>query len=100
MDVLKAMSQGTYVLQPGNLAGLNRIMNLKSGILWVLACACIAFLMPNVDDLLVRGKHLGIERRLQTSVGATWFGFASVIVLLLLAITETRGVSEFLYFNF
>jgi len=100
MDVLKAMSQGTYVLQPGNLAGLNRIMNLKSGILWVLACACIAFLMPNVDDLLVRGKHLGIERRLQTTVGATWFGFASVIILLLLAITETRGVSEFLYFNF
>ncbi len=100
MDILKAMSQGTFTLQPGNLAGLNRIMNLQAGMLWVLTCAGIAFLTPNVYDVLAHGKRIGIERRLQAQSSGILFGFLLVIILLLLAITETRGVSEFLYFNF
>lgn len=100
MDVLKAMGQGTHSLQPGNLAGFNRIMNLESGILWVLACASIAFLAPNIYDVLARGNLVKLERRLQAHWSGILFGFSLVICLLLLAITETRGVSEFLYFNF
>ena len=100
MDVLKAMSQGTFTLQYGNLAGLNRIMNLQAGMVWVLACAGITFLTPNVYDVLARGTLMGIERRLQAHWSGILFGFLLVIILLLLAITETRGVSEFLYFNF
>jgi D-alanyl-lipoteichoic acid acyltransferase DltB (MBOAT superfamily) len=100
MDVLKAMSQGTYALQPGNIAGVNRIMNLQSGALWVLACASIAFLTPNIYAVLERVKLVEIERRLQSHWSGIWLGFSFVIILLLLAITETRGVSEFLYFNF
>ena len=100
LGVLKAMYQGTHTLQPGNLAGLNRIMNLHAGMLWVLTCASIAFLTPTIYDVLERGKLLDGKWHLQAISSEILFGFLLVISLLLLAIGETRGVSEFLYFNF
>jgi alginate O-acetyltransferase complex protein AlgI len=100
LDVLRAMFQGTYTLQTGNLAGLNRIMNLQSGMLWVLVCASIAFLAPNIYEILEREKLIGIKRYLENKWSGIVQGFLLTLIFLLLAISETRGVSEFLYFNF
>ena len=100
LDVLRALFQGTYTLQPGNLAGINRIMSLQSGMLWVLVCASIAFLAPNIYEVLEREKLNGIQQYLEKKWSGVLSGFLLTIIFLLLAISETRGVSEFLYFNF
>jgi alginate O-acetyltransferase complex protein AlgI len=67
---------------------------------WVAACAAIPFFLPNANDML--GKGLQLERKRKSSgwCGAMLLGALLVVSLLLLLISETRGISEFLYFNF
>ncbi|KAB8041442.1 MBOAT family O-acyltransferase [Janthinobacterium aquaticum] len=100
-DVLKAMAGGTLTAQMHDaVLGVNRIMQLSTCLGWLAVCAATALLLPNAYQLLGRGLQLDLERRMEGWRGSVWLGAMLLCCLLLLAISETRGVSEFLYFNF
>jgi D-alanyl-lipoteichoic acid acyltransferase DltB (MBOAT superfamily) len=100
-DLLRAMLGGTLTvpMQAGVL-GMNRIMELGSCLWWLSACAAIAFCLPNAYQLLGRGLLRQREAGLHGGRGAFLLGAMLTLCMLLLAVSETRGVSEFLYFNF
>ncbi|GJJ04876.1 alginate O-acetyltransferase [Duganella rhizosphaerae] len=99
--ILYAMvSPATGWTTAGTLLGMNRIMNVDSCLIWLVCCAAIAFLLPNAYQLLGRGSQLQREARLSTAGGGLLFGALLIMSLLCLLVSETRGVSEFLYFNF
>lgn len=101
IDVLTAMVVGTHPGGAGEgVLGINRIMALDECMVWLLACAVIAFFAPNAYDMIGRGMRYVEEERLNGTRGGLILGALLTLVLLLLAISETRGVSEFLYFNF
>lgn len=101
IDVLRAMAGGTLTEEmTGAVLGINRIMQLSSCLAWLAACAVTAFCLPNAYQLLGRGLRLEQEHRLEGRRGSLLLGAMLLLCLLLLSISETRGVSEFLYFNF
>ena len=101
LDVLHAMWGGTVTpAMRETVLGMNRIMELGSCLRWLAACAAIAFFLPNAYDLLGRGLRLEQENRLEGRRGNLLLGALLLLCLFLLSISETRGVSEFLYFNF
>lgn len=101
LDVLQAMGGSTLTpAMEGAMLGIDRIMALQSCLWWLLACAAIAFFMPNAYDLLGRGILRRQEEHLSGRNGNIALGALLILCLLLLAISETRGISEFLYFNF
>ena len=101
LDVLHAMWGGTVTpAMRETVLGMNRIMELGSCLRWLAACAAIAFLLPNAYDLLGRGLRLEQENRLEGRRGNLLLGALLLLCLFLLSISETRGVSEFLYLNF
>ncbi|MBW3500431.1 MBOAT family O-acyltransferase [Janthinobacterium sp. NKUCC08_JDC] len=100
-DVLRGMVGGTLTPQMREGAlGVNRIMELGNCLWWLGACAAITFFLPNAYQLLGRGLRREQEVRLSGGRGDILLGAMLMLCLLLLAISETRGVSEFLYFNF
>ncbi len=100
-DILQAMCHSTLSAQAGGgLAGLNRIMAVDECLLWLLACGGVAFFLPNVYQWLGRGIRPELEARLDTWQGGLLLGLLLGLICLLLIIGETRGISEFLYFNF
>ncbi|WGG49129.1 MBOAT family O-acyltransferase [Rugamonas sp. DEMB1] len=80
--------------------GLNRAMDLDSCLGWLAACALVCFGLPNLYQRIGTGLRLPLEARLSRGWGASLLGALLGLCLVLLAISETRGVSEFLYFNF
>lgn len=101
LDVLHAMWGGTLTqAMRETVLGMNRIMELGSCLRWLAACAAIAFFLPNAYDLLGRGLRLEQENRLEGRRGNLLLGALLFLCLFLLSISETRSVSEFLYFNF
>lgn len=101
LDVLQAMCGGTLTpAMQESMLGVNRIMQLSSCLWWLGVCAAIVFCMPNVYELLGRGLRLSAEQQLESGRGSILLGGMLMLCLVLLAISETRGVSEFLYFNF
>jgi hypothetical protein len=60
----------------------------------------IAVFLPNAYDVLCKGLQLERERQLSGWCGAMLLGALLVVSVLLLLISETRGISDFLYFNF
>ena len=101
LQVLQAMCGGTLTPDmAGAWLGNQRIMDLGHCLAWLAGCAAICFLLPNAYQLLGRGLLLRHEARLNRSGGAFLLGGLLALSLLLLAVSETRGVSEFLYFNF
>jgi D-alanyl-lipoteichoic acid acyltransferase DltB (MBOAT superfamily) len=100
LNILHAMTIGTFNSSSDGLLGINRIMDIDECAVWIVACATIAFLTPNAYDMLGKGILQTYEERLNGGIGGVVLGFALVITFILLAISETRGVSEFLYFNF
>ncbi|MGK5020543.1 hypothetical protein [Janthinobacterium sp. LB2P10] len=101
VDVLHAMFGGTLTpAMRGTVLGINRIMELGTCLWWLGACAAIVFFLPNAYDLLGRGLRLEQENRLEGRCGNLLMGAMLLLCLFLLSISETRGVSEFLYFNF
>lgn len=98
--ILNAMAGGTLLSVNHASLGINRILDINECIMWLIACAAISFLLPNIYQLLGTGLRLKYERRLEQGVGGMLFGALLVLCALLLIISETRGVSEFLYFNF
>ena len=100
LAVLQAMVFGTYYAPEDSGVGLGRIMAVDECILWVGALGSIAFFLPNAYELVGRGLRKDYESRLTRPIGGFALGCFAAIALLLLVISETRGVSEFLYFNF
>jgi hypothetical protein len=101
LDVLRAMAGGTYAEGTGSgILGINRIMAVDEALAWIAAAAAIALFLPNVYQLVERASRLLDEKRLGRIAGGFLQGMATTAAMLLLAINETRGVSEFLYFNF
>jgi alginate O-acetyltransferase complex protein AlgI len=100
IDILRAMLGGTYIPIDDSLLGINRLMAVNQCLVWLASCASIALFAPNAYDLIGRGLRTTLESRFSTPQGGVVLGTALVFSLLLLAISETRGVSEFLYFNF
>jgi alginate O-acetyltransferase complex protein AlgI len=101
MDVLRAMAGWGYSSDSGGgLLRISRIMAVDECMIWLLVSAVIAFFAPNAYDMIGRGRRQAEENRLTSSRGAVALGAMLILSLLLLAISETRGVSEFLYFNF
>ncbi|CDG84620.1 MBOAT family O-acyltransferase [Janthinobacterium agaricidamnosum] len=101
LDLLNGMAGGTLTpAMQGTLLGVNRIMQLDMCLWWLAACAMVAFLLPNAYQLLGRGMRPEQERALEGTRGSMLLGALLMLCFLLLAISETRGVSEFLYFNF
>ncbi|SFL84025.1 D-alanyl-lipoteichoic acid acyltransferase DltB, MBOAT superfamily [Rugamonas rubra] len=98
--ILKAMAGGTMLSVSGASLGINRIMDVNNCLVWLAACAAITFLMPNIYQVLGTGLRREQERRLEQGLGGMLLGALLLLSALLLAISETRGVSEFLYFNF
>jgi len=82
------------------MLGSNRIMPMNECWIWVGCCAGLALFMPNVYQILGRGALPALERQFIGRRGGVLFGVLLGVSLFLLAISETRGVSEFLYFNF
>lgn len=89
-----------WLTVPGATLGINRIMSVESCMWWLAACAAIAFFMPNAYEMLGKGRQPEREQQLSGSLGAMLLGALLLVSVLLLLISETRGVSEFLYFNF
>ncbi len=100
LDVLRAMLTGTFASADGGAARLDRIMAIRECVVWLCALAAIAFLAPNAYDLLGRGIQQDKEAAWGAGRGGMLLGALIAAGLLLLTISETRGVSEFLYFNF
>lgn len=99
--ILGAMvGNGGWLAVPGATLGINRIMSVDSCIWWVAACAAIAFFLPNAYEVFGKGLQLEREQQLSGWFGAMLLGALLSVTLLLLLISETRGISEFLYFNF
>lgn len=101
LDILRGMMFGTYTNpSPSVLLGVNRIMDIDECLIWLSALAVIAFFLPNSYDLIGQGLLVARERKLSRLTGGLVLGLSVTFAMLLLAISETRGVSEFLYFNF
>ncbi|WP_229419096.1 MBOAT family O-acyltransferase [Pseudoduganella flava] len=101
LAILQAMWQGTAGESIGHaLLGASRIMPMDECLVWLAACALIVLLLPNAYQMLGWGIQPDKERRLRSARGGVLCGALLLLCLLLLAISETRGVSEFLYFNF
>lgn len=99
--VLKGMFGGTYNISGAHLGiELGRIMDMEMCLVWLAFCASVAFLLPNVYELLGVGRLDKLEEKLNSKTGLTLIGACISFSLFMLAIGETRGVSEFLYFNF
>lgn len=101
LAVLRAMAGGTLapVMRGAAMAGA-RIMPLGVCLAWLAACALIAFCAPNAYRLLGTGIRHQLELRYSGARGGCLLGAMLAACLLLLIIGATRGVSEFLYFNF
>lgn len=101
LDVLRAMTVGTFKASSSeSLLGINRIMAINECIAWIAGSAAIAFFMPNAYTMLGKGILYAQEERFNRGIGGMVLGSALGMAFILLAISETRGVSEFLYFNF
>jgi D-alanyl-lipoteichoic acid acyltransferase DltB (MBOAT superfamily) len=101
IGILKAMAGGTLPAQmASSTLGLNRIMELQSSLWWSAAGAAICVLLPNAYQWLGRGVLREREQQLNQGRGGLLLGALLVLIFILLAVCETRGVSEFLYFNF
>lgn len=101
LHVLRAMWGGTYLVPAeASALGVNRIMDVTWCAGWLAVCALVAFFLPNAYQLLGRGLLHEREAKLSARLGAFVLGGSLVFCLMLLAIGETRGVTEFLYFNF
>jgi D-alanyl-lipoteichoic acid acyltransferase DltB (MBOAT superfamily) len=101
LGILHAMTVGTFHgSSSDSLLGINRIMDIDECAVWIVACAMTAFLIPNAYAMLGKGILHDVEAKLSGVIGGAVLGAALVITIVLLAISETRGVSEFLYFNF
>ncbi len=96
LDILRAM----FGLGLSNSTDFARIMSIDSCLRWLAGCAAIAFLLPNLYELLGRGRLDTLEARLAGTRGGMLAGALLVLAIILLSISETRGASEFLYFNF
>jgi D-alanyl-lipoteichoic acid acyltransferase DltB (MBOAT superfamily) len=101
LAILQAMWQGTAGESIHHaLLGASRIMPMGECLTWLAACTAIVLLLPNAYQMLGWGIQPDKERRLTSARGGVACGALLMLCLLLLAISETRGVSEFLYFNF
>jgi D-alanyl-lipoteichoic acid acyltransferase DltB (MBOAT superfamily) len=101
LDVLGAMSGLAPApdLHAATL-GASRLMNMPLCLGWLAATALVALAAPNAYRMLGTGLLPTLEQRLGRLGGGVLLGAMLALCLLLLAISETRGVSEFLYFNF
>ncbi|WEF35689.1 hypothetical protein [Pseudoduganella chitinolytica] len=100
-SILRAMAGDTAPAAVHQaMLGSSRIMPMTECLWWLAACAGIALLLPNAYQLLGKGLLPALEARLRGARGGLLLGALVTASALLLAISETRGVSEFLYFNF
>lgn len=68
---------------------------------WIAALLSTIWCLPNTQEIMRMAKsHLSMSATWRRSL--SWFGVGATIfwIVLLLMINETRGVSEFIYFNF
>lgn len=101
LDVLQAMTVGTFSASSNeSLLGVNRIMAIDECVMWLAGSAVIAFFMPNAYAMFGNGILHTLEKKLNRGLGGVALGSALAMTFILLAISETRGTSEFLYFNF
>ena len=101
LQVVRAMWDGTYLADGGvPVLGISRIMDMTACGGWLAVCALVAFCLPNAYRMLGTGLLRERELQLSARLGAFVLGGALALCLMLLAVGETRGASEFLYFNF
>lgn len=96
LRILGAMAGGGQT----SASELSRLMDINTCLWWLAGCAAISLLLPNLYQLLGRGRLLALEARCSGALGGLLAGVLLTLGLILLAISETRGASEFLYFNF
>jgi D-alanyl-lipoteichoic acid acyltransferase DltB (MBOAT superfamily) len=101
LAILHAMFGGTLpaTMEPASLFQ-DRIFDLHACAVWLTLCAAIAFLLPNAYRVFGTGLQPRFEATMARERGGLVLGGLLSMCLVLLAISETRGVSEFLYFNF
>lgn len=82
-------------------------IDLRSNFLWICACAFIAWVLPNTQQMM--GRHVMGEGHVATGLLArfpalAWrpnaFWLATVVALGLISMSRLNRVSEFLYFQF
>ena len=99
VELFHAMWSGTHAGSNGSL-GIDRIMPVSGCFYWLSGAAMIAFFAPNAYQLIGGGVRHSFEVKMNSTRGGIVCGALLTFIVLLLAVSETRGVSEFLYFNF
>jgi D-alanyl-lipoteichoic acid acyltransferase DltB (MBOAT superfamily) len=72
-------------------------------LLWIGCLSLAAFLLPNSQAIMARALQWferGVSPVVLEISAWAWLGSATLLVVLLAAINGSRGVSEFIYFNF
>jgi len=100
LSILNAMIGNAYVHVGPNELASDRIMSIGDCLTWLATCGLIAFTLPNTYELLARYHSSTPALRVARFKSGLLTGCVIALSALLLAISETRGVSEFLYFNF
>ena len=91
---------GNFTVDGSYFLGVNRIMAVNECLVWLVVSAGIAFLTPNAYEVLGKGTRQIEEIQYSGRLGGFYLGLCILLGFVLLAISETRDVSEFLYFNF
>jgi D-alanyl-lipoteichoic acid acyltransferase DltB (MBOAT superfamily) len=99
-DILHAMVFGPFSFSTPNGIAMNRIMPMDACAAWLATSAGIAFFAPNAFEMIGWGLQHAREKRLGSTGGAAAMGALSILGLVIIAIGESRGRAQFLYFNF
>lgn len=101
LEILQAMLGSNYAGGTGTgFFGSTGIVRADQCLIWLSVAALIAFFAPNAYQLIGWGLQKDKENRLNSGWGAVALGGLTILALLILAIGEARGGSQFLYFNF
>jgi alginate O-acetyltransferase complex protein AlgI len=75
-------------------AGLRQVM-------WIAALLALAWLCPNSQEIMAAlGRMRPLDVRVRATLGWSAFGALAASVMLLAIVSASRGISEFIYFNF
>jgi hypothetical protein len=68
---------------------------------WIAALLALAWFCPNSQEIMAAlGRMRPLDVRVRATLGWSAFGALAASVMLLAIVSASRGVSEFIYFNF